>query len=384
MLHKTLAAMASGGMYDPIEGGFFRYSTTRAWGIPHFEKMLEDNAELLAIYSEAHRTFPSAGYDRIVRDVMRWMDTVLWRDDVHAFSGSQDADEHYYTMDAAGRAAHGAPFVDRRVYAGWNALAAAAYLAAANALGEHGPHERAVAVMRSLGSRMWDGTALAHFDRGDGPELRGLLTDYGAAIGAILDEYETGQHPNALAAAADMAGAMRRTLEDPAAGGFWDAPERDAPGRLAIREKPIDDGATMADALLRLGVLTGDDQWRGSALRGLRGFVGEYRQWGQFAATFGSTVARALSEPRLAVVVGPAEDPVAKTLWQVVLASDDPNGARQWLMPGRDGERIVARGYPADRVAAYVCVGTVCSAPLAGPADLGRELARVRRRFEPE
>jgi uncharacterized protein YyaL (SSP411 family) len=140
----------------------------------------------------------------------------------------------------------------------------------------------------------------------------------------------------------------------------------------------------MADALLRLGVLTGDDQWRGSALRALRGFVGEYRQWGQFAAAFGSTVARALSEPRLAVVVGPAEDPVANTLWQVVLASDDPNGARQWLMPGRDGERIVARGYPADRVAAYVCVGTVCSAPLAGPADLGRELARVRKRFEPD
>jgi uncharacterized protein len=384
MLHKTLAAMASGGMYDPIEGGFFRYSTTRAWGIPHFEKMLEDNAELLGIYSEAHRTFPSAGYDRIVRDVMRWMDTVLWRDDVHAFSGSQDADEHYYTLDAAGRVAHGAPFVDRRVYAGWNALAASAYLSAANALGEHGPHDRAVAVMRSLGSRMWDGTALAHFDRGDGPELRGLLADYSAAIGTILDEYETGEHPNALAAAADMSGAMRRTLEDPAAGGFWDAPQRDAPGRLAMREKPIEDGAAMADALLRLGALTGDDAWRESALRALRGFVGEYRQWGQFAAAFGSTVARALDEPRLAVVVGPAEDPVAGALWQVVLASDDPNGARQWLVPGRDSERIAARGYPADRVAAYVCVGVLCSAPIAAPADLAAELARVRRRFEPD
>ncbi len=80
VLHKTLAAMAGGGMYDPLEGGFFRYSTTREWGIPHYEKMLEDNAELLWIYSEAHRTFPSAGYDRIARDVMRWMDAVLWRD----------------------------------------------------------------------------------------------------------------------------------------------------------------------------------------------------------------------------------------------------------------------------------------------------------------
>ena len=381
MLHTTLAAMASGGMYDPLEGGFFRYSTTRQWGIPHFEKMLEDNAELLWIYSEAHRTFPSAGYDRIVRDVMRWMDTILWRADVNAFAGSQDADEHYYTLDAAGRAAHGAPFVDRRVYAGWNALAAAAYLSAANALDDHTPHDRAVAVMRSLGSRMWDGTALAHFDRGDGPELRGLLADYAAAIATVLDEYETGEHPGALAAAGDMAGAMRRTLEDAAAGGFWDAPERAAPGRLAMREKPIEDGAAAAELLLRLAVLTGDDKWHESALRALRGFVGEYRQWGQFAAAFGSAVARALSEPRLAVVVGPADDPVAKALWQIALESDDPAGARQWLVPGRDAALLAERGYPEDRVAAYVCVGTTCSAPITVPAGLSAELARARRRF---
>jgi hypothetical protein len=50
-------------------------------------------------------------------------------------------------------------------------------------------------------------------------------------------------------------------------------------------------------------------------------------------------------------------------------------------VPGRDGERIADRGYPADRVAAYVCVGTVCSAPIAAASDLAAELARVRRRF---
>ena len=64
MLHKTLGAMAGGGMYDHVEGGFFRYSTTRQWEVPHFEKMLEDNAELLAVFAEAHRSFPGAGYDR--------------------------------------------------------------------------------------------------------------------------------------------------------------------------------------------------------------------------------------------------------------------------------------------------------------------------------
>jgi uncharacterized protein YyaL (SSP411 family) len=379
MLQKTLAAMAGGGMYDPLEGGFFRYSTTRAWGVPHYEKMLEDNAELLAIYSEAHRTFPAAGYDRVVRDVMRWMDTVLWREDVQAFSGSQDADEHYYTLDAAGRDAHGAPFVDQRVYTAWNALAASAYIAAANALGDAGPRVRGTAVMHSLGQRAFDGHTLAHTG-GAEAGVRGLLTDYVAVINAILDESETGTRPKALAAAASLAGTMRAQLEDPEHGGFWDGPERDAPGRLAMREKSIEDGAAAAELLLRLATLTGDQTWRESAVRALRGFVGEYRQWGQFAAAFGSAVARALGEPRLIVVVGPETDPIAKALWQIALASDDPNGSRQWLVPGRDDERIGARGYPADRVAAYVCIGTVCSAPITAPAGLAAELARVRRR----
>ena len=235
--------------------------------------------------------------------------------------------------------------------------------------------------MRSLGERMWDGASLAHFDRGDGPELRGLLTDYVAAITAVLDEYETGQHPNALPAAAEMAGAMRRALEDPLNGGFWDAPEREAPGRLAMREKPIEDGAAAAELLLRLAALTGEEGWRESATRALRGFVGEYRQWGQFAAAFGSAVARALAEPRLAVVVGPTEEPQARALWQVAAQSDDPHAVRQWLVPGRDDARIADRGYPAGRIAAYVCVGTDCSAPIVSPAELAAELAGARRRF---
>jgi uncharacterized protein YyaL (SSP411 family) len=383
MLHKTLGAMASGGMYDPLEGGFFRYSTTREWGIPHFEKMLEDNAELLCIYSEAHRTFPSAGYDRIVRDVMRWMDTVLWRDDGKAFAGSQDADERYYTLDAAGRAAHGAPFVDRRVYAAWNALAVSAYAAASVALSDAAARARAHDAIVTLGRDMEHahGGALVRALDASGDVPSDLLADRAALVAADLDLYETGAYPTALGHAVRHATRLRERLEDPVEGGFWDAPERDAPGRLAMREKPIEDGSAAADALVRLAALTGDDEWRESAVRALRGFVGEYRQWGQFAAGFGSAVARAISEPRLVVVVGPEDDAIAKALWQIALASDDPNGARQWLVPGRDAELLARRGYPSDRVAAYVCIGTVCSAPITVAAGLAAELARARHRF---
>jgi len=384
MLHRTLVAMAGGGMYDHSEGGFFRYSTTRDWSVPHFEKMLEDNAQLLSVYAEAHRSFPQAGYDRIVRDVIRWMDTVLWRDDAEMFAGSQDADEHYYTLQSQDRAKHGAPFVDTRLYTGWNSLAASAYFAAWGATGDDAIEHRAHLVMGSLARRMWDTNtkSLFHFDRGEGPELPDLLSDLAASLAATIDAYETGRHPGALPGAVRTATTLLERLEDAEHGGFWDAPEREELGRVTRREKPIEDGALASDALLRLAALTGDDRWRDSAVRALKGFVGEYRQWGQFAAAYASAVARALSEPLTIAVVGPDDDAAAGALWAAAVRCDDPARALHRLVPERDGERLASLGYAPERTAAYVCIGTVCSAPLADEAGLVAELDRARRRFE--
>ncbi len=401
MIRATLDAMAGGGMYDHVEGGFFRYSTDRQWKVPHFEKMLEDNSELLRVYADAHRLFPDAGYDRVVRDVMRWMDAVLWTPgapgwgagldrgtgpgrgagvgESGAFAGSQDADEHYFALDAAERAKHDVPFVDRTVYTSWNALAASAYLAAARALGEEEPRERAVAILRTLLGHMRgaDGT-LFHFDRGPGPVLADLLADRAAFLTALLDAHEDDAMPEALDAAVGLATRLRERLEDQA-GGWWDAPAREAPGRLTKREKPIEDCAVAADALRRLAALTGDEVLRRSALLGLAAFAAEYPRWGQFAAGYGAAVARALGEPVSVTVVGRCGDPAADALWRVALEKDDPDVVQQRLDPVRDAEWIAMLGHPAERVAAYVCVGTTCSAPLSAAPALGAELERVRQ-----
>jgi uncharacterized protein len=384
MLHKTLGAMAASGMHDKIEGGFFRYATTREWEVPHYEKMLEDNAELLAVYAEAHRTFPQAGYERVVRDVVRWMDAVLWRDDVKAFAGSQDADEVYYELDGAAREKHGAPFVDKTIYTGWNALAVSAYVAAAAALGDEAIEERAHEVIRSIAARMRvdpDGR-LMHFDRGDGPQVADLLSDWAAFLQAALDEYETGKHLGALAGAVQAATAMRDRLWDAADGGFFDAPERAEPGRVALREKPIEDNAMAADGLMRLASLTGDDQWREMAVRALRSFVGSYRGWGQFASSYANAIARALTEPLAITVVGPKGDATANALWGAARALDDPARSVQRIVPGDDGARLAQLGFPPDRTAAYVCIGTICSAPLTDEGSLREELQRAHARLE--
>ena len=69
----TLDAMADGGVYDQLGGGFHRYSTERTWSIPHFEKMLYDNAQLLSVYLEAWKLTGRPQYKRIARGVRDYL-----------------------------------------------------------------------------------------------------------------------------------------------------------------------------------------------------------------------------------------------------------------------------------------------------------------------
>src|SRR5260370_6778260 len=121
MAVHTLDRMAGGGTYDHVEGGFFRYPTTQAWSVPHFEKMLEDHAGLvdgLALAGLRDELDETPGYlDRILRDP-----------DAGLYAGSQDADEHYYSLDADARARETAPYVDRRVYTSWDAALGVSFL----------------------------------------------------------------------------------------------------------------------------------------------------------------------------------------------------------------------------------------------------------------
>jgi uncharacterized protein YyaL (SSP411 family) len=375
MLRTTLDAMSSRGMYDHVEGGFFRYATLRDWTVPHYEKMLEDNAELLALYADAHAVFPDAGYDRVVRDTVRWMDTVLFQPETGLWSGSQDADEHYFTLDADERAKHDSPFVDRTLYTSWNVLAAGAYLRAGEVIKDGAVGMRGWEAISAIERRLRDPSgALYRYDAGMGPQLPDLLGDLAAYLSLLVG---TGDLPRATA----LAARLRERLEDRERGGFYDTPAADQPGRLARRERPIEENATAADALLGLAAKSGDDEWRDVALRTLRAFVGEYRAWGQFAASYADVVSRALREPVSVVVVGRMGDPQAEALWRAARSSEDPDVIAQHLDPNVAPDVIAGRGFPVDRTAAYVCIGTSCSAPLTDEGSLRRELESAHQRF---
>ena len=88
----TLEAMARGGMYDQLGGGFHRYSVDERWIVPHFEKMLYDNAGLLANYARAFQTFVEPEFARVTLDILRWTDATLTDREHGGFYASQDAD----------------------------------------------------------------------------------------------------------------------------------------------------------------------------------------------------------------------------------------------------------------------------------------------------
>ncbi|MGA7521183.1 MAG: thioredoxin domain-containing protein [Acidobacteriaceae bacterium] len=88
----TLRKMARGGVYDQLAGGFHRYSVDERWVVPHFEKMLYDNAGLLATYVHAFQTFVEPDFAATARDILGWMNEGLSDQERGGFYASQDAD----------------------------------------------------------------------------------------------------------------------------------------------------------------------------------------------------------------------------------------------------------------------------------------------------
>jgi len=91
MLTDTLDAMAKGGIYDQIDGAFFRYSVDRKWQIPHFEKMLYTNAELISIYSKAYKITKSKLYEKVVRETIAQIDKRFFEQGLYYSASNADS-----------------------------------------------------------------------------------------------------------------------------------------------------------------------------------------------------------------------------------------------------------------------------------------------------
>lgn len=368
---RTLDAMAAGGIYDPVEGGFFRYSTTRDWSIPHFEKMLEGNAGLLRNYLRAFQITSNTRYADVARDLMRYLTTVLSDQEQAGFYGSQDADEDYYGLKREDRLTRPAPAIDQTLYVDWNAMMASSYMLASVVLNSGGTQDYA---LRTL-DRLWricrapDGGMYHYYD--GQARLPGLLADQVHMGAALLDAYEVTADPSYVRRAEELARFCLASLADEG-GGFRDSRQGpDAPGNLQTPLVPMPANAAAARLFVRLFWLTGNDSYRATAQRALARFALSYKQLGYFAAPYALAVDEMLRSPLKVIIVGDSGDVRLHELHHTALHLAEPWKVIQVLDPGRDVDEFARSGFPLPtQPLAYPCVGGTCHAPVGDAAAL--------------
>jgi uncharacterized protein YyaL (SSP411 family) len=417
----TSEAMARGGMYDQLAGGFARYSVDEQWVVPHFEKMLYDNALLLRVYAHWYRATGSAFAERVVRETAEFLLRDLATPE-GGFASALDADTdgvegltYVWTpqqlievlgpedgvwaaeqleVTAAGTFEHGSstlqrllepddparyesvvarllaargerpqPGRDDKVVAAWNGLAVAALAEAGVLLDEPQWVAAAERCSRLLQDLHWVDGRLRRVSR-DGVvgKHAGVLEDYADVAEGLLALYWATGDLEHLRGAHALLEVVLTQFPD-GRGGFWDTAD-DAESLVRRPQDPTDNAtpsgaAAACGALLTYAALTGSDRHRAAAEDGL----------GQLATLFGRHArfagwALAVSE---ALLAGPAE----------VVVLDRPDllaVARRATSPGA----VVAVNGPLAEGraagAAYVCRRMVCELPTTDPERLRAQL----------
>ncbi|MBI3812818.1 MAG: thioredoxin domain-containing protein [Nitrospirae bacterium] len=370
----TLDNMRESGLYDRIDGGFFRYSIRGDWDNPHYEKLLEVNARMLSLYLDAYRLTGQLLYRSTAQGVIDYLYTTLAAEGVCWFYGSQSADEDYYTQSEEERLGAEPPALDRTFYIDYNAMTASALLTAHSVLGDLKYLDAAMKLIGYLwqhGRRPAQGMFHCQDHNGD-PLLAGYLSDQARMITALIDAFEATGIKRYLDQALELLEIMDRDLWDGGEGGYWDLPA--GPGRegiLKIRIKPFADNAVAAMTLTRLFHLTGQDCYRTRAGSVLSHLSTVYKPYQQHAAPFALALERFLFPPHYTVIVGKKGEARwndliraahrLKSPWKVVLPLDTEE----------DTARVKSLGYTTSaEPLAYVCIGTKCFKPVSRPEDL--------------
>ncbi|MGN8024658.1 thioredoxin domain-containing protein [Microbacterium sp. 22242] len=365
---RALAAMAASELCDE-DGGFFRYATQRDWTVPHYERMLTDNAQLLEVALDA-------GREDVVRGIAAFLLTALRRPG-GGFGAAQDSESWidgarseggYYRRPLAERAGLEPPAVDGKVITGWNGLAIGALARAGAALGEPEWIDAAAEAARAVLTinRDENGTLVHTSLDGDASAAVATASDLGLlAEGLFALALATGEAEWAVAAcdvlSADPApDPVLTSLGIPVA---TDETDGDLPSGSAARAAASltawrlgagDDHRERAEALIQAGAAAALQHpfAHGALLRAARGIAEPPRQIVVLTADPSGPLALAArrADADLVAVVSTAQ-------------AQEWSAAGFSLFDGRAG---------VDEVA-YDCRGFVCRLPVSDPALLLRE-----------
>ena len=433
MAELTLQKMAKGGMYDQIGGGFARYSVDHRWLVPHFEKMLYDNAQLARVYLHAWQVTGNDFYRRITEETLDYVLREMRHED-GGFYSSQDADSEgvegkFYVWSADeirealgeeadtfmrvygvsnegnweghnilnlrlaealdGRIAAARatlyelrskriwPGLDDKVLTSWNGLMLAAFAEAGQALGRADYIEAAESNADFLHRTMRrdSGRLFRTWKAGSDAKYNGYLEDYAYLADGLLALYEATFERRWVDWARELAELMLGHFRDTKNGGFFDT--SDDHEQLIHRPKDLQDNAVpsgnamAASVLVRLSLLTGNgDYWQ--VAEQITSTMNKFMA--QYPSGFGQWLNVAkfmLSAPREIALMG-SGDAIAPLL-KVIRGGYRPF---QVVAAGEEGSLPLLENRPQidGKGTAYVCRRFVCQAPVTGPEELALQL----------
>jgi hypothetical protein len=289
-------------LFDPVDGGFFRYAGSRDWSDVEHEKRLATNAALVRAFANGYLYTGDERYHEVASATVDFLTDDLWTG--RAVGGSLGpADESgYYTLSADERREAAPPRRDLTEYAGDNGLAAEAFLTLTAYTDDDGAGAAAERILDFLRTELIDGGVVTRYRTGDERGERRLLEDHARVAAAFCRaEQVLGEGVETARAVVDHA---VETLHDD--GSFRDGP-RDGAGLLDRPLRPIDGNVELAETCLDLAALTGDETYRDVARETVAAFAGAADRFGVQVAGYGSVAAR-LCRPDLVIDVPEGDD----------------------------------------------------------------------------
>jgi uncharacterized protein len=283
-----LDRMGWGGLYDEVDGGFFRYANESDWSRPQSEKLLDVNAALLSLYLDAFETLGLARYGERSGDLLGYLQqTMADAHDGGWAASQQEAPEYYELDDPRERAARPAPPVDRTLLSAPNAAMVSAALRAAKLLEDDGLRTFALRSLERVVLRHYrPGAGVAHYID-DTHEVRGLLEDQIAMASAHLDAYDVTGDIVYEMMAEELASQAILACRDSCGGGLFDrAPAEHDVGLLRQRVKPLVANCEASRMLRRLAVASGEHRFAELADEALRAVAGQAPAAGPLAAHY--------------------------------------------------------------------------------------------------
>ena len=368
---NTLDRMTE-GLFDELEGGIFRYSVTRDWREPHYEKMLETNTGFLRNLVHAYKTLGQERFATKARGLANYILKTL-RDPIHGgFYGSQDADEEFYRLTAEDRSKRAAPAVDRTIFAGWNAEAVVALLEAGIVLRERDYIDAALVAWRYSVQHLWNEKVglVRHMD---GQDLY-LFADQAPFFESLLAILQLSVDDEIPAIANRLVDGVNTAFAGPE-GGFVDIMRKENEiGELASPRRSLPENSKWARALALHGMACHAPQHVEEAREILKSFAAkEVENHGLFAASYISAW-WALERGPLCVEV---HDPDAKEaseseLWLAASEILDPGVIV--TMTREKGLRAAQGAAPF----AVVCTPSGCSRVITNSKDLSARLSHTQ------